>query len=289
MIGSPEDMALRAVTGLEGGLVAHGTTCGVVTAGSLGIALMRIHALEAGGEGAARAVMTEVRQYVDWFRDSFSSTSCRDRSRVDFHRMSSWTKYFLPGAGVYSCLRHTGKASAYLRRLSVSPGIAPSAPAGSDSKGAVHCATEVLRRVLQGCGVGDDTLERIAFVLDGGVAFSGGECGAMAGAVMALNLVHGWDIRSMGYGRVLKEFVVGHVNLVRKTPPGRPETFALGKVLVQRLAGTTGSLECAGITGRTFPGWDAFQEHIRSSQRCRALMDQCADLACEAIVRHRTM
>jgi hypothetical protein len=289
MIGSPKDMSLRAVTGLEGGLVAHGSTCGVVTAGSLGIALMRIDALDAGGEGAARAVMTEVRQYVDWFRDSFSSTSCRDRSRVDFHRMSSWAKYLLPGAGVYSCILHTAKASAYLRRLSVSPRIIPSAPAGEASKCAVHCATEVLRRVRQGCGVGDDILERIAFVLDGGVAFSGGECGALAGAVMALNLVHGWDIRAMGYGSVLKEFVVGHVHLVRKTPLGRPETFALGKMLLKKLTGTAGSLECVRITGQMFPGWESFQGHIQSSQRCRALMDRCADLACEVITRHRPM
>ncbi len=49
MIGKQEDLALRSATGLEGGLVARGSTCGVVTGGALGIALMRVEELDKGG------------------------------------------------------------------------------------------------------------------------------------------------------------------------------------------------------------------------------------------------
>ncbi len=49
MIGKHEDMALRSATGSEGGLVARGSTCGVVTGGALGIALMRVEELDKGG------------------------------------------------------------------------------------------------------------------------------------------------------------------------------------------------------------------------------------------------
>ncbi|HOD72432.1 MAG TPA: C-GCAxxG-C-C family protein, partial [Deltaproteobacteria bacterium] len=71
MAGKKEDMALRSATGLEGGLVARGSTCGVVTGGSLGLALTRIDEIDAEGEVARRRIMEEVRDYVHWFRDSF--------------------------------------------------------------------------------------------------------------------------------------------------------------------------------------------------------------------------
>ncbi len=39
MIGKPEDKLLKSVTGLEGGVVATGSTCGVVSGGAIGLAL----------------------------------------------------------------------------------------------------------------------------------------------------------------------------------------------------------------------------------------------------------
>ena len=40
MIGRRENRMLKAFTGLKGGIVASGSTCGIVTGGALGIALM---------------------------------------------------------------------------------------------------------------------------------------------------------------------------------------------------------------------------------------------------------
>ena len=40
MIGRQEDRVLKAFTGLEGGIVASGSTCGLVTGGALGLAQM---------------------------------------------------------------------------------------------------------------------------------------------------------------------------------------------------------------------------------------------------------
>ncbi len=39
MIGKPEDKLLKSFTGLEGGVVASGSTCGVVSGGAMGLAL----------------------------------------------------------------------------------------------------------------------------------------------------------------------------------------------------------------------------------------------------------
>lgn len=286
MAGRREGLALRAATGLEGGLVACGSTCGVVTGGALGIALMRMNGLEDMREETRSAVMKEAREYVDWFHDSFRTTLCRERTSVDFYRMKGQLRYFLPDA-VGKCLWHTGKAASRLNFMSRKQTVdSDESAAGQDSE-SVHCAAEVLQGVRESCGAGDAFLEKIAFVLDGGVALSGGVCGAMAGAVMAANLVFGWDIREMSYPRTIREFVRGHLNLLKRLPSESPETFTIGREIMRRLRVREPVLECSCITGRTFSGWDDFQTHVRSSSRCRSLIDEAIDAAVQAIRLHR--
>jgi hypothetical protein len=282
MIGRQEDMALRSATGLEGGLVACGSTCGVVTGGALGIALMRIDELDRGGEAARLAVMKEAGEYVDWFRKGFKTTLCRKRTSVDFYKTFGQLRYFLPNA-VGRCLWHTGKASSYLNSLSTSPLKVSIKKSAAMNPETIHCATKVLAGVREACGVGDEIVEKIAFVLDGGVALSGGLCGAMAGAVMAANLVFGWDIRTMSYPATIRKFVRGHVNLLRKHTSWKHESFAIGKDIMNRLRGMEASLECSHITGKTFSGWDDFQAHVHSSTPCRNLIKGAIEIACESI------
>jgi len=287
MAGIREDISLRAATGLEGGLVACGSTCGVITGGALGIALMRAGAIDALGERAQRMVMTEVRDYVHWFRDSFDTTTCRERTGVDFYRVSGQLRYLLPGDRVARCLWHTGRAVSYLRRYGSAMQARPCIGGKDSTDHARHCAIEVLRGVRRACGMGDEVLEKIAFVFDGGVAFTGGVCGALAGAVMAANLAFGWDIRSMGRVKSAQEFVGGHLNLLRKGKvPGR-ETFAVGREIMKRLTDTIPALECARITSATFRGWDDFQSYMHTSNACRELIAQAAKVSSEVVVRRR--
>ena len=49
MIVRREDRVLKAFTGLEGGIVASGSTCGVVTGGAFGLALMHDNVLKERG------------------------------------------------------------------------------------------------------------------------------------------------------------------------------------------------------------------------------------------------
>lgn len=288
MAGRREDMALRSATGLEGGLVARGSTCGVVTGGSLGLALTRIDEIDAQGEAAQRKIMEEVRDYVHWFRESFGTTLCRERTGVDFYTLSGQLRYLLPGDRFSRCIWHIGKAASHLkRRVTVmQPGTAGQTDATDHAR---HCATEVLRGVRNACGTGNDVLEKIAFVLDGGVGFTGGVCGALAGAVMAANLAYGWDIRSMSEAKTIKEFVVGHLNLLRKKKASSRETFAIGRQILASLDGMAGSLDCATITGKTFSCRDDFQAHMQSSRSCSELIEQAVRISSEAIVRHRPL
>lgn len=286
MAGRREDMALKGATGLEGGLVARGSTCGVVTGGALGMALAKIDEIET--EDAQRRVMGEVRGYVHWFRDSFGTTLCRERTGVDFYTLSGQLRYLLPGDRVGRCLWHIGKAASHLKRHIAVTRFRTESPEGSSGQ-ARHCATEVLRGVRRASGTGNEVLEKIAFVLDGGVGLTGGVCGALAGAVMAANLAYGWDIRSMSQAKTIKEFVAGHLNLLRKKQASGRETFAIGKQILASLDGRAGRLDCASITGKTFSGWDDFQSHMNTSGSCSELIERAILVSSEAIVRHRPL
>ena len=288
MTGKREDMVLRSVTGLEGGLVACGSTCGVVTGGALGIALMRVKDLDDVGEEAQLAIMKEAREYVEWFQKNFKTTLCRERTSTDFYKTKGQLRYFLPD-GVGKCLWHSGKASSHLNFLSSTPLNVSNKNTTTLNSEHIHCATKVLEGVHASCGVGDVLLEKIAFVLDGGVALSGGLCGAMAGAVMAANLVFGWDIRKMSYSKTIKEFVRGHMNLLRKHPSRKPETFAIGKDIMNHLRNKETMLECSRITGRTFSGWDDFQAYMHSSIQCQDLIKEAIKAAVQSITRHRPL
>jgi len=288
MTGKQEDMILRSVTGLEGGLVACGSTCGVVTGGALGIALMRIKDVDGGEEADQREIMNEAREYVEWFQKNFKTTLCRERTSTDFYKTKGQLRYILPDR-VGKCLWHSGKASSRQKYLSTTPLDVSSKNTTDPNSESIHCATKVLEGVQASCGVGNVLLVKIAFVLDGGVALSGGLCGAMAGAVMAANLVFGWDIRKMSYPKTIKEFVRGHVNLLRKHPPRKPETFAIGKDIMNHLRSKEAMLECSRITGRTFSGWDDFQAYMHSSIQCQDLIKEAITVAVQAITRYRPL
>jgi C_GCAxxG_C_C family probable redox protein len=281
MSGRREDTMLKAVTGLEGGLVASGSTCGVVTCGALGIALMD------SPSSTHREIMEKVSAYVDWFQDNFATSLCRERTGVDFYNATGQLRYIMPGNRVARCLWYIGKAMAYISSRREGPWFPQGEQVRESRTNDIHCAQAVLQGVRERIGVGDDLLEKASFVLDGGVAFRGGVCGAIAGAVMALNIPFGWNIREMSYAKTIKEFVVGHTNLLRKHPKAMPEPFAIGKELVRELRAKAGSLECRQIVGRSFEGYDDFQTYIHSSQTCTDLIKAAVEKASETIQRYR--
>jgi C_GCAxxG_C_C family probable redox protein len=55
------------------------------------------------------------------------------------------------------------------------------------------CAESVLMAVTEASGIKSELIPRIATGFCGGMAYSGGVCGAVTGAIMTLNLTHGRD------------------------------------------------------------------------------------------------
>lgn len=231
MISRPEDTVLKAFTGLEGGVVASGSTCGVVSGGALGLALMHEKELQEKGIAGEIAVLKMVGDYMDQFEKDYGTTKCRQRSGVDFYTPGGQIRYLLPGDKVARCLWHTGGAIRYLYTLQGSDLPAVEGAVLTDTYH--HCAQTVLKEVREKTGVGDPLLERLSFVFDGGIGLKGKACGALVGAIMAVNLKFGWMIRDMSYFKTIKGFFVGHSNLLRSKPSSMPEPFGIGMEIVK--------------------------------------------------------
>jgi C_GCAxxG_C_C family probable redox protein len=287
MMERREDGLLKALQGLEGGTVACGSTCGVVTGGSVGIALMHDAALQERGAAAEAGVMSLVGDYVKWFQGGFGSNLCREITGVDFYSALGQLRYFLPGDRVGKCLWHMRGAARYLYSLQQKD--LPGMDAGPEEVQGepLHCAKAVLTGIRERTGLGTPLLERLSFIFDGGVGYQGGVCGALAGAVMGINLLLGMDVRTARYARIIKAFVVGHVNLLLNKPLGKPEPFGTGKTILERFKEEAGAVECRSITGKAFSGPDDFQRHMSCSDRCAGLIELATAGASDAIQRLR--
>ncbi len=282
MISKQDDILLRAATGLEGGVVASGSTCGVVTGGALGLALLYDNELREGGAPAEAALLALAGEYVRWFEGRYRTSFCRDRTGVDFYTVGGQLRYFVPDR-VGRCLWHIGGAVRHLHAV-VKSGF-PADGSTHTEKRVFHCARDVLRGIREQTGTGYDLLERASVVFDGGLGLQGGVCGALAGAIMGINLKLGLDIRRMGFFQTAKAFIIGHLNLLKKKPVDDPEPFAVGRGIVKSFRERAGTLECRAITGRTFSGWDDFQDYLGKSSTCQELIKLMVDEASKAIKR----
>lgn len=278
-----DDILLKAVTGLEGGCVANGSTCGIATGGALGIGLRYEDKLPADPEW----VMNQVGAYMDWFRSTHGTTQCRERNQIDFHKTAGQLKYFLSLRKMLRCINMAGRSLQVLTGRDHSLlETDKNEPVRRAEEASMHCAQEVLKQVRLKTGVGNPRLEAVSVVLDGGVGLRGQLCGAVAGSVLALNLLHGFDIRKMGYLTNVRKFLIGHINLIRRTPGKKPETFFIGKEMVNRFRDQAGPIDCRAFVGRRFTGMDDFSCFINESQVCRERIQTAAEITVQAIQAH---
>ena len=283
MIGKPENKLLKSVTGLEGGVVATGSTCGVVSGGAIGLALSHYDEIMENGIPAQAGLLALVGEYAKWFGENYGSSLCRERSGVDFYTTMGQLRYFMPGDKVSKCLWHIRGAIRYL--YSFRQKELPMMEVQSDEKHdePIHCAQQVLNGIKEKTGIGDDLLEQLSFVFDGGIGLQGGACGALAGAILGVNLLIGMNVREMKYSEVLKAFTVGHKNLLTHKPIEKPEPFSVGKEIVKNFKEEAGAIECQTITGQKFSDWSDFQDFISSSNKCFGLIEFAKDQASIAV------
>ncbi|MDI6795657.1 MAG: C-GCAxxG-C-C family protein [Desulfatibacillaceae bacterium] len=276
-----DDTLLQAATGLEGGLAANGSTCGVLTGGSLGLAQALAEQVEEAGPAGETAGLAAVGGYVRHIRKSYGFDLCRQRTGVDFYTPAGQVRYFLGPDKIALCMNHISGAIRYLDDAS-KKGLSHDDIAKAPVVELGLCARKVLEAVRRRTGAGDARLERLSYIYDGGLGLSGGVCGAAVGAILAINLVLGTNLRHVAYLRTFKPFLAGHFNILKKNSPKRVEPFSAGSIITKALKNQAGALECRAITGKEFEGPQQFAGFMAGGP-CNAHIDLCIENACRIL------
>ncbi|MCK5052974.1 MAG: C_GCAxxG_C_C family protein [Anaerolineales bacterium] len=286
MISTRDENVLKAVSGLVGGIVGRGSTCGVVSAGALGLALLYDEALQKNGRETDEAVISLAGDFVEWFTDTYGTTLCEERSGVNFWTLGGLFRYMLPGDRMLPCLSHISGSMKYLydNRQQNIPSIVGGH--GDEETKPIHCAQAVLEGVRANTNIGDPITERISIVFDGGLGLQGGACGALAGAIMAINLHMGMNLREASLPKSYIAFFGGLRYLRADKAEEKADPYDVGKTIVKRFEEEACSLDCKSITGMDFSDWASFQTYMHSSEKCKGLIDLSIQEATSAIGRH---
>jgi C_GCAxxG_C_C family probable redox protein len=251
------DELIMALTGLAGGILNNGSTCGVVIGGAISSAMIRDKEL-AGQWTLADEIqlLDEIRGDVAWFEERFGTCLCREREEENYQRMT--VIGLLNPRKVRGCIARTGASMAYFMEKYDSADDRSQRTMGA-ARRCDHCAQKILREIRSETGIGNEKLEQISIALDGGIGLSGGGCGALSGALMALGLKYALDPRKTDPKQLR--------NIYRSMDS---EFFSKAKILVNRFIKTFEYLECSRITGMKFQDWDDFSQ-FRNTSSCDAL------------------
>lgn len=275
-LGITDRTPLRASCPLEGGGASEGSTCGVVSGGCLALVIGHLGDILSGEEGTAEAMYARLKEYTSWFEREFGSTLCRERTGVEVKEPGGFAEYLVTGKFLTRCVYHIGRAVFRLVELVEEPLRREGGAGPSDGKlcrEGGYCAAEVLRGIREKTGLGSLFLEQISTAFDGGVGLSGGLCGALAGAMLAVGEVWGLDPRSAGLPETFRFFIRGHINLYM----GRREAelWAVANPMAREFQRRFGSLECRDLTGRAFASGGELAEFAASSSLCGEIKDWC--------------
>jgi hypothetical protein len=257
-----------------------------VSGGALGLALMHKDELLRGDpESEAGAVML-AGEYAKWFEESYDTTLCRELTGVDFWSLGGVLRYVLPGDKVVKCMSRANGAMKYLYDRQHEELL--KVELGQDSAAATpaHCAQTVLQGVRASTSVGDPLVEKLSVVLDGGIGLRGGACGALTGAILAVNIALGVNLREYSTVQSYVEFFSNLKYLHSDEPHGTSNAVDAGRVILDRFEEKAGSIECSAITGTEFTDWASFQDFITSSERCEQLIELATREAVSALEQH---
>jgi hypothetical protein len=239
----PDPHLEKAVAALSGGGLGGGSTCGLLSGGCLAIVAGHMADI-LSCEGKAEDLYLRTRQFASWFEQNFGGTLCREIIGKGIDSGGGTATWLLKGKALGCCPYLAGRADAKAAELMDRP-LDAERPSSIDRRLATrggYCASQVLAGIRADTGYGSLYLEQLSMALDGGVGLSGGLCGALAGAIMALS-----------YGRAF------------------PSRAGLMTEFKQRF----GSLECVDLTARTFADGGELAAFMSKAEKCAEVKEWC--------------
>jgi len=258
------DDLIMALTGLAGGILNNGSTCGIVIGGAISSAMIRDK--ELSGKWTLEdeiQLLDEIREDIIWFENNFGTSLCREREDLNYQRITMLG--LLNPQKVKGCVARSGASMDHFiekynsaEKINNKYGNEPKSEKCTP-KTAEHCAQKTLREIRQNTGIGNEELERISIALDGGIGLSGGGCGALSGALMALGLKYALDTKNTDPDKLK--------NIYKAMDS---EFFSMARILVNHFIKEFKYLECKKIAGKSFEDWDEFSE-FRNNSSCDKL------------------
>ncbi len=150
--------------------------------------------------------------------------------------------------------------SSLIKSIRNDSAIAACGDAAREHFSSLYCAESVLRAVAEAEGVTSELIPRIATGFCAGLSRMGGLCGAVAGGIMAISMVHGRD--------------------VGEEPV--QEAYVRVAALQNAVQDAWGSTNCHALTGcdlNTEEGQDRFRNGGVKEGVCLAIASDCASLA----------
>jgi len=266
-----DESIIMALTGLAGGLVNNGSTCGVVIGSGISLAMIRDKELVGSWtDWDVIQLLKEIKEHVNWFEGKYGTSLCRERPEVTHEKITV--------LGLLNPIKAKGcvsRASASMERLA-QPDYEQEVISNSQEKirevvWCEHCATNVLAKIRQETGIGSHLLERVSIALDGGIGLNGGGCGALAGGIMALGLAFALDTNQLDPAQLRNVF------------------RSMDAVFFRQAAQLTNGfidqfqfLECSRLTGKNFADWEEFRIH-RSTNACDQINTFVSETAIQII------
>lgn len=140
----------------------------------------------------------------------------------------------------------------------------PGKRAGELFESGLYCAESVLLALAEHKGVKNELIPRMATGFCGGVSRTGGMCGALSGAIMAVNMIHG-----------------------RNSPDQTvDEAYARVGELVGMFKQRFGSILCPDLAGcdlGTEQGREFFRANDIKNKKCMVFAEGAANMALEVI------
>ena len=250
------DDLIMALTSLAGGILNNGSTCGVVIGGAISSAMIKDK--ELAGKWMLEdeiQLLREVKENVTWFEHSFGTSLCREREELNYQRIT--VLGLLNPQKAKGCVARADRSMGYfVEKYNADEGVEKKLPKTEKpaTKTCEHCAQKILKEIREETGIGNEELERISVALDGGMGLSGGGCGALSGALMALGLKYALDPKNTDPDKLK--------NIYKAMDSA---FFNKAKILVSKFIKEFECFECTRLTGENFENWDAFCEFRRTS------------------------
>ncbi len=260
MKNARDDDLIMALTGLAGGILNNGSTCGVVIGGAISTAMIRDQ--ELNGQWTLDdevQLLAEVQETVRWFEEEFKTSLCRERDDLNYQRIT--TLGLLNPKKAKGCVARSGASMERFVRKYEKTEISPATVGEKPTKKTAHCAKKILEEVRKQTQIGNDKVERVSIALDGGIGLTGGGCGALSGALMALGLKYALNPKNTDPNKLK--------NIYRAMDS---EFFRKAKLLVNDFIQRFEYLECTRLTGVQFENWSDFCD-FRNQENCAAIND----------------